>query len=143
MGQLWDCYGTDMGLIWACYGPAIGLLWGCYGAAMCLLWDFHGAAMGLPWGYYGHAMGLLWTCYGPAMVAVLKQATYGLQFANISEAGITDLMGKSRKVALHAAHVASTEPRDLTGAPRDLHGLGPTNWHTANTANKIAILTKC
>ena len=59
--------------------------------------------------------------------AVLKQAGYGLQFTNISEAGITDLMGKSRKVALHAAHVASTEPRGLTGAPRDLHGLGLTN----------------
>ena len=42
--------------------------------------------------------------------AVLKQACYGLQFTTISEAGITDLMGKSRKVALHAAYVASTEP---------------------------------
>ena len=71
---------------------------------------------------------------------VLKQAGYGLQFTTISEAGITDLMGKSRKVALHAAHVASTEPRDTTGAPRDLHGLGLINWHTANTANKVAIL---
>ena len=29
--------------------------------------------------------------------AVLKQAGYGLQFTTISEAGITDLMGKSRK----------------------------------------------
>ena len=75
--------------------------------------------------------------------AVLKQAGYGLQFTTISEAGITDLMGKSRKVALHAAHVASAEPRDLTGAPRDLHGLGLINWHTPNTANKVAIPTKC
>ena len=49
------------------------------------------------------------------------------------------VMGKSRKVALHASHVASTEPRDLTGAPKDLHGLGLINWHTANTANKVAI----
>ena len=49
-------------------------------------------------------------------------------------------MGKSRKVASHAAHVASTEPRDLSGSPRDLHGLGLINWHTANTANKIIIL---
>ena len=72
--------------------------------------------------------------------AVLKQATYGLQFTNISEAEITDLMGKSRTVALHAAHVASTEPRGLTCAPGDLHGPGLTNWHTANTANKIVIL---
>ena len=68
--------------------------------------------------------------------AVLKQAGYGLQFTNTSEAGITDLMGNSRKVALHAAHVASTEPRGLTGAPRGLCGLGLTNWHTANTAKK-------
>ena len=72
--------------------------------------------------------------------AVLKQADCGLQFTNISDAGTTDLMGKSRKVALHAAHVASTEPRGLTCTPRDLHSLGLTNWHTANTANKIAIL---
>ena len=57
-----------------------------------------------------------------------------------SEAGITYLMGKPRKVALYAAHVASTEPRDLTGAPRDLHRLGLINWHTANTANEVAIL---
>ena len=49
-------------------------------------------------------------------------------------------MDKSRNVALHATHVASTEPRDLTGAPRDPHGLGLVNWHTANTANKVAIL---
>ena len=46
------------------------------------------------------------------------------------------LMGKSRRVALHASRVASTEPRDLTGTPRDLHGLGLTNWHTTNMANK-------
>ena len=72
--------------------------------------------------------------------AVLKQASYGLQFTTISEAGIIDLMGKSRKVALHAAHVASTEPRDLTDTPRDLRGLGLINWHTANTANKVTIL---
>ena len=71
--------------------------------------------------------------------AVLKQVGYGLQFTTISEAAITALMGKSRKVALHASHVASTKPRDLTGAPRDLHGLGLINWHTANTANKVAI----
>ena len=51
-----------------------------------------------------------------ANAAILKQATYGLQFTTISEAGIMSLMGKSRRVALHAAHVASTEPRDLTGA---------------------------
>ena len=49
-------------------------------------------------------------------------------------------MGKSRKVAPHAAHVAATEPHDPTGAPRDLYGLGLVNWHTANTANKVAIL---
>ena len=49
-------------------------------------------------------------------------------------------MGKSRKIALHAAHVASTEPRDLTGAPRDLHGLGLTNWRIANNAQKVTIL---
>ena len=49
-------------------------------------------------------------------------------------------MGKSKKVALHRAHVASTESRGLTGAHRDLRGLGLTNWHTANTANNIAIL---
>ena len=72
--------------------------------------------------------------------AVQKQATYGLQFTNISEAGVTELMGRSRTVALHAAHVASTEPRDLTGAPRDLHAPGLTNWHTVNTANKIIIM---
>ena len=72
--------------------------------------------------------------------AVQKQATYGLQFTNIPEAGVTELMRKSRTVALYAAHVASTEPRRLTGAPRDLHGLGLTNWHTANTANKIIIM---
>ena len=42
-------------------------------------------------------------------------------------------------MALHAVHVASTEPRDLTGAPRDLRGLGITNWHTTNTANKVTI----
>ena len=46
------------------------------------------------------------------------------------------LMGKSRKVALHAAHMASTKPSDLTGAPRNLHGLDLTNWHPANMANK-------
>ena len=71
---------------------------------------------------------------------VLKQVDYGLQFSTTSVARITDLMGKSRKVALNAAHVASTDPRDLTGAPRDLHRLGLVNWHTANTANKVAIL---
>ena len=71
--------------------------------------------------------------------AVMKQASYGLQFTTITVAGITELMGKSRKVTLHAAHVTSTEPRALTGAPRDLHGLGLVNWHTANTANKIII----
>ena len=59
--------------------------------------------------------------------AVLKQVGYGLQFTTISEAAITALMGKSRTVALHASHVASTEPRDLTGAPRDPHGLGLIN----------------
>ena len=59
--------------------------------------------------------------------AVLKQAGYGPQFPTIPEAGITDLVGKSRKVAPHAAHVASTEPRDLTGAPGDPHGLGLIN----------------
>ena len=42
--------------------------------------------------------------------AVLKQAGYSLQFTTISEAGITDLMGKSRKVALHATRVVTTEP---------------------------------
>ena len=72
--------------------------------------------------------------------SVLKQAGCGLQFTTISDARTTNLMVKSRKVALHAAHVASTEPRDLTGAPRDLHGLGLINWHTVNTANKVAIL---
>ena len=46
--------------------------------------------------------------------AVLKQAGCGLQFTTVSEAGVTDLIGKSRKVALHGAHAASTEPRDLT-----------------------------
>ena len=71
---------------------------------------------------------------------VLKQAGYGLQFTTILEAGITNLMGKSRQVALRAAHAASTEPRDLTGASSGLHGLGLINWHTANTANKVAIL---
>ncbi len=40
--------------------------------------------------------------------AILKQAGCGLQFTTISEAGITNLMGKSRKIALHASHVAST-----------------------------------
>ena len=59
--------------------------------------------------------------------AVLKQAGYGLQSATISEAGITNLMGKSWKIALHAAHVAFIEPRDLTGTPRDLRGLGLIN----------------
>ena len=49
-------------------------------------------------------------------------------------------MGNSRTVALHAAHVVSTEPLGLTGAPRHLHGMGLTNWHTANTANKVIIL---
>ena len=49
-------------------------------------------------------------------------------------------MEKSRTVALHAAHVALAEPQGLTGAPRDLRGLGLTNWHTANTANKVIIL---
>ena len=51
-------------------------------------------------------------------------------------------MGKPKKVALHAAHVASTDPRDLTGVPRDLHGLGLIiiNWHTVITANKATIL---
>ena len=71
---------------------------------------------------------------------VLKQTGYGLQFTTIPETGITDLMGKSRKAALHAAHAASTEPCDLTAVSRDLHGLGLINWHTANTANKVAIL---
>ena len=72
--------------------------------------------------------------------AALKQVSYSLQFTTISEATITALMGKSRKAALHASRVALTEPRDFTGAPRDLHGLGLINWHTANTANKVAIL---
>ena len=48
-------------------------------------------------------------------------------------------MGKSRKTSLHAAHVASAEPRDLTGAPRDLHGIGLANWHADNLANKAKI----
>ena len=72
--------------------------------------------------------------------AVLKQAGHGLQFTIISEAGITDLMEMSRKVTLHATHVVSTDPRDLTGATRDLHGIDLINWHTTNTANKITIL---
>ena len=71
--------------------------------------------------------------------AVLKQTGCGLQFTTISEARITDLMGKSREVALHAAHVAPIESRDLTGAPRDLHGLGLINGDTTNTANKVTI----
>ena len=75
-----------------------------------------------------------------AIAAISKQAGYGQQFTGILEAGITSLMGKPRKVALHASHVASTEPRGLTGAPRDLHGLGLVNWYTANTANKTIIL---
>ena len=49
--------------------------------------------------------------------AVLKQVGYGLQFNTISEAAITAPMGKSRKVALNASHVASAGPRDLIGAP--------------------------
>ena len=72
--------------------------------------------------------------------AVLKQASYGRQFTTISEAGITDLVGKSRRVGLHAAYVVSSEPRGLTGAPRNLRGLGLVNWYTANTANKVSIL---
>ena len=43
-------------------------------------------------------------------------------------------------MTLHTAHVAATESRDLARAPRDLHGLGLTNRHTANTANKATIL---
>ena len=58
-----------------------------------------------------------------ANTVILKQARYGLKFTTISGAGITSLMGKSRKIALHAAHVASTGPRDLTDAPRDLRGV--------------------
>ena len=75
-----------------------------------------------------------------ANAAILKQTGYGLQFTTISEAGIMSLMRESRNVALHAAHVASTEPRDLTGAPRDLHGLGLTNWHTINMINQLTML---
>ena len=75
-----------------------------------------------------------------ANAAILEQAMYGLQFTTISDAGTTSLMGKSRKVALHAAHVASAEPRGLTGTLRDLRGLGPINWHTATTANKTKTL---
>ena len=71
---------------------------------------------------------------------VLRQVGYALQFATTSEAAITALMGKSQRVALHASHVASTEPGDLTGAPRDLHGLGLINWYTVNTANKVTIV---
>ena len=74
-----------------------------------------------------------------ANAAILKQAGCGMQFTTISEVGFTSLMGKPRKIAPHVAHMASAEPRDLTGAPRDLHGLGLTNWHTANTANKATI----
>ena len=46
-----------------------------------------------------------------ANAAILKQATYGLQFTTISEAMIMSLMGKSRRVVFHATHVASAEPR--------------------------------
>ena len=67
--------------------------------------------------------------------AIPEQAGHGMQFTTISEAGIMSLMRKSRKVAHHAAKIASTEPRDLIGVPRNLHGLGLTNWHTANMTN--------
>ena len=46
--------------------------------------------------------------------AVLEQAGCSIQFTNISDAGLTDLMEKSRNVALHAAHMVSTEHSDLT-----------------------------
>ena len=49
-------------------------------------------------------------------------------------------MGRYRTVALHAAHVVSTEPRGITGVPWDPHDPGLTNGHTANTANKIIIM---
>ena len=73
-------------------------------------------------------------------IAVLKQAGYGIQFTTISKAGIINLMGKTRKVALRAARVPLAGPCDFTEVSRDLHGLGLINCHTANTANKIAIL---
>ena len=62
-----------------------------------------------------------------ANAAISKQTGYGLQFTTISKAGITSLMGKSLKVAIHASHVTSTEPRDLGGSPQDLRGLGLVN----------------
>ena len=72
--------------------------------------------------------------------AILKQAGYGLKFTTISEAEFTSLMGESRKIAPHAAHVVSAEPRDLTGVLWDLYGLGITNWYTETTAYKGTML---
>ena len=69
-----------------------------------------------------------------ANAATIKQAGYGLQFTPILEAGITSLMGKSRKTALYAA------PHDIGGIP------GPDRNPTRPTrprADKLAHRKHC
>jgi hypothetical protein len=51
-------------------------------------------------------------------------------------------MAATRTAVLHKAKVATTEPRNLTGAPEFIHGIGIRNWEVANITNKIETLLK-
>ena len=75
-------------------------------------------------------------------MALETQVLYGLRFTTISEAKIAKAMATTRTAVLHKAKVATTEPRNLTGAPEFIHGLGIRNWEVANITNKIETLLK-
>ena len=77
-----------------------------------------------------------------AHMALETQVLYGLRFTTISEAKIAKAMATTRTAVLHKAKVATTEPRNLTGAPEFIHGLGIRNWEVANITNKIETLLK-